>query len=328
LPVKKKTFSTAAFISAFLLSAVAGIQLVNLGRANPFSQSAYSGEMIPPASATPPSIAILLPVNNGTCDKDFVILRLDAVVGQAPNSFPSYVFHGLALSKLCFRADWLENETEVNGSSEFSYVYNSSGTSENFYDNFYGRTTGSYSCDLRLEGIPDGNHIITVDATERGYYYYVQGGVSFHYYGYSISAVSSVNFTVDTVPIVSFLSFENTTIDVSDVPLNFTVNQVVSKITYCLDGQENVTISGNTTLAGLPNGKHNITIYAMDETGNIGASKTITFTVASESPSESTLELFPAVPVAAVSGTLAVVVAAAVFLVHFGKRQKRSEDNG
>jgi hypothetical protein len=161
--------------------------------------------------------------------------------------------------------------------------------------------------------------MITVNAIERGYYYYVQGGVSFQYYGYSISAVSSVNFTVDTVPIVSFLSFENTTIDVSDVPLNFTVNQAVSKITYCLDGQENVTISGNTTLAGLPNGKHNITIYAMDETGNIGASKTITFTVASELPPEPPLELFSTVPVAAVTGTLAVMVGAGL-LVYFKKR--------
>lgn len=320
--MKKRAFPTAAFVSVLLLSAVAGIQLVDLGRANPFSQSMYSGEMTPPASATPPSITILSPVNNGTYDKDFVILKLDAVVGHAPNSLPSYVFNGLVLTRVYFKADWLENETEVNGTSEFSYVYNSSGTSENFYDNFYGRTTGSYSCNLRLEGIPDGNHIITVDATERGYYYYVQGGVSFQYYGYSISAVSSVNFTVDTVPIVSFLSFENTTIDVSDVPLNFTVNQAVSKITYCLDGQENLTISGNTTLAGLPNGKHNITIYAMDETGNIGASKTITFTVASEPPPEPPLEPSPTVLVAAVSGTLAVVVVAAGLLVHFKKRKR------
>jgi hypothetical protein len=46
-----------------------------------------------------------------------------------------------------------------------------------------------------------------------------------------------------------------------------------------LDGQNNVTINGNTTLTWLPNGYHNVTVYATDEFGNTGVSKIIYFNV-------------------------------------------------
>lgn len=48
---------------------------------------------------------------------------------------------------------------------------------------------------------------------------------------------------------------------------------------YSLDGQDNVTIAGNTTLSELANGLHNVTVYANGTEGNIGASETIIFTV-------------------------------------------------
>jgi len=309
----KRTASALTLLLALLFSAVAGTQLVNLGKANPFSQSTYSGEMHSPASATPPSITILHPENNKTYNENFVNLTLYALVGKTPYSLgqtpyhpPTKIFHGLSLTEVYFETDWLQNKTAVNGTSTFTYVHNSSGTSENFNDNFYGQTTGAYSCNLTLEDIPEGKHNITVKATERGYYYYVEGGFSFEYYGYSISTISSVHFTVDTVPTVSFLSFENTTTDVSDVPLNFTVNQAVSKIAYCLDGQKNVTISGNTTLTELPNGEHNITVYATDETGNTGASKTIYFSVEVLEPFQTTMVIAPTASVTAVSLALLV----------------------
>jgi len=53
--------------------------------------------------------------------------------------------------------------------------------------------------------------------------------------------------------------------------LNYTVNEPVSKIFFVLDGQWNVTIAGNTTLAGLSNGVHNVTVYAWDDVGNVGS---------------------------------------------------------
>jgi hypothetical protein len=306
LPVEKKTIFAAVFIVVILLSAVAGTNFVNFGKANPFSPSKYSGEMAPPANATPPSITIIRPINNKIYNENFVNLTLNAVVGQAPHSLSSYVFRHLALTEVYYEADWLENETVVDGTSEFSYVYNSSGTSENFY----GRTTGSYSCDLKLEGIPEGNHIITVNAIERGYYFYVEGGLSFKFYSFSISAISSVTFTVDTTPPeVSILSLENKTYSTSDVPFSFNASEPVSQITYSLDGEENVAITGNTTLTGLANGDHTLTVYAKDEAGNVGTSETISFTV----------NVLPVTLIAAVSGA-SVTIAALGLFCYFRKR--------
>jgi hypothetical protein len=310
--VEKRSLLTVSFISVLLLSVVAGTQLVILGKANPFSQANYSGEMHAPPSVTPPSITVLNPLNDTTYNENDVILAFDAVVGQAPSSLPylpAKVFKELALTEVYFEADWMENKTVVNGTSRFSYAY----------DKVHGSIIGSYSCNLKLKDIPEGNHSITIKATERGYYYLVVRGVSFEYYGYSKSSISSVNFIVDSVPIVSFLSFENKTFDASDVPLNFTVNQAVSQIVYCFDGQENVTISGNTTLTELPNGEHNVTVYVTDDTGNTGASETVIFNVDVPEPPEP----FPTALVTAASGTSFVSIG---ILVYFKKRKHQAEN--
>ena len=91
-------------------------------------------------------------------------------------------------------------------------------------------------------------------------------------------------FTVDTTsPFVSVLSPVNASYEsienLLDVTLNFTVNEPVSRLSYSLDGQENVTIAGNTTLVNLPYGEHNVTVYAWDTIGRKGTSETIVFTV-------------------------------------------------
>ncbi len=120
----------------------------------------------------------------------------------------------------------------------------------------------------------------------------------------------SVDFLVDTVPKISVLSMENRTFDSSTIPLTFTVNQQTSKIQYSLDGLQNTTINGNTTLTYLSNGMHNITIYAWDEASNIGFSKTTHFSVV---PS------FPIVSVIVASTALGVV-AFVGFFYYFRKR--------
>jgi len=122
-------------------------------------------------------------------------------------------------------------------------------------------------------------------------------------------ASATVNFTIALV--IEVLSPERRTYDTSSIPLNFTVNEAVSQITYCLDGEENITISGNTTLTGLANGDHTLTIYAKDEVGNVGTSETILFTV--DVP-------FPTTLVVAASGA-SIAVAAAGLLFYFKKRK-------
>ena len=75
-----------------------------------------------------------------------------------------------------------------------------------------------------------------------------------------------------------------------------------------------MTIAGNTALAGLSNGVHNVTVYAWNNVGNGGSSETLTFTVAQP-------EGFPVVPVAAASA--ASVVAVGVGLLIFFRKHKR-----
>jgi hypothetical protein len=121
-----------------------------------------------------------------------------------------------------------------------------------------------------------------------------------------------VNFTIDTIPPkVSILSLENKTYNGSNVPLDFVSNEPISQSTYSLDGWANVTFAGNTTLTELANGDHNVTVYAKDEAGNVGASETVWFSVA---------EPFPVVLVTAASVATVAVVGAGL-MVYFKKHK-------
>lgn len=87
-------------------------------------------------------------------------------------------------------------------------------------------------------------------------------------------------FTVDTVPPnVVVLSPEDRTYATNLVPLNFKAGEAVSWKSYSLDGQNNVTIAGNTTLASLADGTHTVIVYANDTVGNMGASAAIRFVI-------------------------------------------------
>ena len=117
---------------------------------------------------------------------------------------------------------------------------------------------------------------------------------------------------------ISIISPQNRIYNFTNVPLNFTVPQYSIKVLYSLDGKENVTATGNTTITGLSNGLHNLTVYAQDTFGNIGSSQTIVFTVAKPEP-----ESLPVILVAAVS-TVAVALVAAGLLVYHKKHKHNS----
>jgi hypothetical protein len=106
---------------------------------------------------------------------------------------------------------------------------------------------------------------------------------------------------------------ENKTYDTSNVPLNFTLNELASQIKYSIDGQDNVTIAGNTTITELSEGAHNVTVYAWDIAGNAGASETIYFSVKMPEP-------FPTTLVA--TATASVVAIVAGLLIYFRKRTR------
>ncbi len=126
----------------------------------------------------------------------------------------------------------------------------------------------------------------------------------------------TITFTIDTIaPNVTMLARENTVFEKPEFFLNFTTNEPSCKIKDSLDGQKNVTISGNTTLSGLANGNHNVTVYVTDEAGNTGASETLFFTV--NAP-----EVFPAILVAPTAIVIAVITAS---LILFARRRRRKE---
>jgi N-acetylneuraminic acid mutarotase len=103
----------------------------------------------------------------------------------------------------------------------------------------------------------------------------------------------------------------------TDVALNYTADEPVFSVHYELDGGVPVEISGNTTIAGLAVGAHNVTVFGFDASGNMGASETVCFAVAE-------LEPFPVVPVAAASAA-SVAVAVAGLLVYLRRRNHRAE---
>jgi hypothetical protein len=275
----RKTFPAAALILALLFLAVVGTQFVILAKANPYIRM---GEGPPPADANPPEITILSPENNKTYSPNNVSLNFNVSAGD------------LFLSRVYYKADWQEDTTCV-------YKY------YNPDPNNISPPISDFSYSLRLTGVPEGKHNIVITAIEWGSY--VDGIYS---YEFRMNGSSSISFIVDGVPPkVSGLSVENKTYDTSDVPLNFTVNESVSQISYVLDGQENVTIGGNMTLSGLSDGAHNVTVYARDTAGNIGTSETIYFTVKVPFPTT-----WVVAPIASVA------VAGVGLLVYFKKRKR------
>jgi hypothetical protein len=135
--------------------------------------------------------------------------------------------------------------------------------------------------------------------------------LNIYYNTYKIGGSSSVGFTFDALPKISLLSPINQRYNDSSVPLTSVVDKPVNWTGYSLDGKQNVTITGDTSLSSLSSGMHNITVYAKDLFGNVGASETITFTVT---------VLFPVVPVVAVA-IVAVIVA--VGLLVYRKKHSR-----
>ena len=140
------------------------------------------------------------------------------------------------------------------------------------------------STTINLTDVPEGPHKITLYANETGYYRSPKYISSVNYtfnldYGFSIIGASTLNFTVDTIaPVISSISIENKTYYSADLPLSFMVDDKTSQLQYSIDNQSNVTLTSNTTIVGLTDGSHTVTVYAIDSFGNVGI-QAVTFTV-------------------------------------------------
>jgi hypothetical protein len=95
--------------------------------------------------------------------------------------------------------------------------------------------------------------------------------------------------------------------------LNFSINKPTVWTGYSLDGQDNVTVSGNVTLGELASGLHNVKVYAKDVFGYVGVSGTIFFTIVEPEP-------FPTALVATASAASVGIIAVGLF-VYFKKHK-------
>jgi hypothetical protein len=232
----KKAFPAAAFILALLFLVAAGTLFVNLGEANPYSYvNMY--EVPPDANTEPPTVSILSPANYTAYPANNVALLLNASV-----KYSNTTTQGLVILKIYYEADWQSGATTI-----CEYFPETGVPAPSVFNT---------TIDLSRR-LPEGNHTVTVYAIEGGVYEKPDPGNPFTTlaYPFKIIGSSSVSFTIDnTPPKISIISPENKMHETSDVPLNFAVNESVSQISYVLDGQENVSISGNTTLTGLTDG--------------------------------------------------------------------------
>jgi parallel beta-helix repeat protein len=114
-----------------------------------------------------------------------------------------------------------------------------------------------------------------------------------------------------TPPKILVISPLSQTYNETSVALLFTSDKLANWTGYSLDGKDNVTVAGNSTLSGLPDGAHNVTVYAQDSFGNVAASENIAFTVANLGPFMTDWGI-------AAAGASAIAVAAGL-LVYFKK---------
>lgn len=173
-----------------------------------------------------------------------------------------------------------------------------------------GRWGSEFRVTSILDNLAEGNHTLKVYSQDAA--------------GKEMS--SSVEFTINTqyrYPEVLILSPQNKTYTTTEVPLTWACDEqkIVADYTLDLWSQAplyayftlsgNASLPGNTTLTGLSNGTHTLTVNVITERGS--ASKTVHFTVSLETQLQP--EPFPTVPVAAASVTAAVVVVAGLLLL-------------
>jgi hypothetical protein len=288
----KRRALALTLILSLLPSVLAGTLLIQNGaRANPYRHFPHVTIVSPPAGTQAPIISIHTPQNGSSYPRNIIPLTFDVIIPHT-NGDKSIGW----IQKLYYKTSWESKEIQI--------------VERGFGDNT------SFSIDLY--STLGGNLSVTIYAVGGGDYETRPPeltGMTMNYYHdrFEMSGSSTVSFTQDFFPPkISVLSPQNRSYDTSDVELNLTANEALSQILYCLDENQNHTITGNVTLASLTNGAHNVTVYAADLAGNKAVSETISFSVRKPDP-------FPVAPVAT---ALVVVVILCTGLFAYVKKRK------
>jgi len=263
----KRRILAATLISTLLVSALAGANFIESGKADPMF------------SFIPPSIEVASPEVNKTYFVHDINLT---VFMESENS--------------CFLFRYSDVKCFLDGG-----LFRRQGSLNNF--------------SISMNNLGFGRHDIRITATLTVQPNYDGGGWWHHFTGWEgdhYLDTGSINFFVENPLTVSILAMANQTFNSAAVPLNFVVEGVTSCMKYSLDRQANVTLNGNTTLTGLSNGEHNVTVYAENYDGNFVCSETVTFAIAVSEH----LAIWVAVTV------LSVLLGITGLLFYFKKRKK------
>jgi hypothetical protein len=248
-------------------------------------------EEVPAKPSWNPIVKIISPTENETYTNGTINLCF-TVAGADDPRFTQMTLVG------AYKGDWME---------DFERAYGQVGEDNGEH---YGIPI-FLKYDLNVTDIPYGEHNLLIKAY--GTLNFMENNGALPLYGCLLNKTLSVDFFVRTNPIIMFPSRQNATFKTSSVPLNFTVDHSVTEMAYIIDGQDSVSIDGNTTLTGLSNGQHNVTVYATDSLGKTDVSAMQFFYV--DAPE------FPVVPFVAVSAVV-VVSAVAGVMVYFKKRKR------
>jgi hypothetical protein len=277
---------TTMIILSLLLSAMVVTRQITFAKGDPFLGYDWVG---PRASTNPPVINMTSPQEGAVYNSSHVILDLNVTIGQAIDA--NYT----RIMQVYYRTDWNTDQT---------YLYNN----QNIDIPIDPNAITSFHTNFNLTQLPEGQRNLTICAVEWGAY--IDGSFV---HMFNISKISIINFTIDfTIPHIAVLSIENQTYNTVDIPLNFTINKQMSKITYSLDGQANVTVNGNTTLTSLAYGNHTLTLYAKDSADITVASEVIFFQVAKQEPTEISLYAISTVTVIMIAVVVAGITIAVV----------------
>ena len=278
----KRTAVALALILALLSSTAAGTLLVNLAKAN----------YLPP-----PSLEIFSPISPGVYPNASVLLNVRV------NILPSEP----DITCIRYSLDGKANVTITNLAKEENVGYWTS-------------TKGviasgtAFTAKVSMDNLADGKHTLMV------YAHYANGK----------EMSRSREFTVDTnykpyKPELVILSPQNQTYITAEVPLTFGVNEPILHAHYMLDRHDpflflsgETELTGNSTLTGLSNGMHNITITVVTERGS--ASQTTYFSI-NINDASTTNNSDPTIP-AVVAGSIGATAAVGFGLMVYFKKRK------
>ncbi len=193
-----------------------------------------------------------------------------------------------------FQNNLVNNVYQVSTVTHYKSDYFDNGKEGNYWSNYNGS-------DADRDGIGDTPYTIDANRLDR----------------YPLMTPVNMSEVPDLIPewarppSIKLINPTETDYSAGEIALDFVIDKRPTWIGYSLDGQNNITITGNTTLTNLKTGTHSITIYTTDFYQNTGASKTIDFKFSQAFPT--------AIVIALISAIVSVVV---VYLILYRKYRR------